>query len=29
MKEKSNYPYHGGECNRVEQETDQYTLRKD
>ena len=29
MNEKSKYPYHGGECNRVEQETDQYTFRKD
>ena len=29
MNERSKYPYHGGECNRVEQETDQYTLRKD
>ena len=29
MNEKSKYPYHGGECNRVEQKTDQYALKKD
>ena len=29
MNENSKYPYHGGEYNRVEQETDQLALRKD